>query len=105
MDLRRDDNPGSYPMGLDSVMTTARLPLPEEADAVVVGAGACGLATGYQLAKAGADRVVILDQYEPGSQVSPKAAGLFKLIQSSESLTRVAQLSIEIVQGFAAETG
>lgn len=86
-------------------MTTALLPLPEEADAVVVGAGAFGLATGYQLAKAGAGRVVILDQYEPGSQVSPKAAGLFKLIQSSESLTRVAQLSIEIVQGFAAETG
>jgi glycine/D-amino acid oxidase-like deaminating enzyme len=79
--------------------------LPAEADAVVIGAGAFGLATAYQLARTGAGKVVVLDQYEPGSQVSPKAAGLFKLIQTSEEMTRIAALSNQIVREFKAETG
>jgi glycine/D-amino acid oxidase-like deaminating enzyme len=79
--------------------------LPTQADAVVVGAGAFGFATAYQLVSLGAGSVVLLDQYEPGTQVSPKAAGLFKMIQSSETMTRLALLSRQIVTGFGAETG
>jgi glycine/D-amino acid oxidase-like deaminating enzyme len=76
-----------------------------EAGAVVVGAGAYGFATAYHLAKLGAGRVVLLDQYEPGTQVSAKAAGLFKLAQSTSVMTRLARLSVEIVTAFERETG
>ena len=85
-------------------MTTA-LPFPSEADVVVIGAGALGLATTYALAKAGISNVVLLDQFEPATQASARAAGLFKLLQSSEVKTRLAARSVAIVRGFEAETG
>jgi glycine/D-amino acid oxidase-like deaminating enzyme len=81
-------------------------PLPfTQADAVVIGAGAFGLSVGYQLAELGAGRVVVLDRFAPGSQTSPRAAGLYKLIQADETLTRLAQSSIDIVRGFTEATG
>jgi glycine/D-amino acid oxidase-like deaminating enzyme len=80
-------------------------PVPESADAVVIGAGAFGFATAYQLAKAGLKEVVLLDQFEPGTQVSARAAGLFKLVQASEVKTQLAQRAVAVVTGFAAETG
>jgi glycine/D-amino acid oxidase-like deaminating enzyme len=80
-------------------------PFPTQADAVVIGAGAFGFATGYQLTRLGAGSVVVLDQYEPGTQVSPKAAGLFKMIQASETKTSLARLAREVVTSFHAETG
>jgi glycine/D-amino acid oxidase-like deaminating enzyme len=76
-----------------------------EADTVVIGAGAFGLSAGYQLAARGAGRVVVLDRFAPGTQTSPRAAGLYKLIQADETLTRLAQHSIEVIRGFTAETG
>ena len=82
------------------------VPLPAtEADVVVAGAGAFGLSTAYHLAALGAGRVVVLDRFAPASQTSPRAAGLFKLVQADETLTRLAQLSIRIVTGFEADTG
>src|SRR5262245_14651595 len=50
--------------------------LPDSADAVVVGAGAFGVSAAFHLARAGVKRVVLLDRYAPGSQTSPRAAGL-----------------------------
>jgi glycine/D-amino acid oxidase-like deaminating enzyme len=84
---------------------TDRSPLPASAGAVVIGAGAFGFATAYHLAKAGIKDVVLLDQFEPGTQTSARAAGMFKLIQSSEVKTRLAQKAVEIVTSFEAETG
>jgi glycine/D-amino acid oxidase-like deaminating enzyme len=78
---------------------------PTEADVVVIGAGAFGLSAAYHLASLGAGRVLVLDRYEPASQTSPRAAGLFKLVQADETLTRLAGLSIAIVTGFEAATG
>jgi glycine/D-amino acid oxidase-like deaminating enzyme len=78
---------------------------PNSAGAVVIGAGAFGFATAYHLARAGVKDVVLLDQYEPGTQVSARAAGLFKLIQASEVKTRLAQRATDVVTGFEAETG
>jgi 4-methylaminobutanoate oxidase (formaldehyde-forming) len=83
----------------------AKVDLPSQADAVVIGAGAFGFSVAYQLVRLGAGSVVLLDQYEPGTQVSPKAAGLFKMIQASETKTRLALLSRQIVTTFAQETG
>jgi glycine/D-amino acid oxidase-like deaminating enzyme len=79
--------------------------VPSSAGAVVVGAGAFGFATAYHLAKAGVRDVVLLDQYEPGTQVSARAAGLFKLIQASEVKTRLAQRATQVVHEFEAATG
>ncbi len=76
-----------------------------QADAVVIGAGAFGLSTAYQLATLGAGKVIVLDQFEPASQTSPRAAGLYKFVQADETLTRLAQSSIEIIRGFAGATG
>jgi glycine/D-amino acid oxidase-like deaminating enzyme len=76
-----------------------------QADAVVIGAGAFGLSAAYQLAAHGAGRVVVLDRFAPGSQTSPRAAGLYKLIQADETLTRLAQSSIEVIRGFSKATG
>ena len=76
-----------------------------QADAVIIGAGAFGLSAGYQLAAHGAGRVVVLDRFAPGSQTSPRAAGLYKLIQADETLTRLAQSSIEVIRGFSEATG
>src|SRR6478672_11405258 len=75
------------------------------ADAVVIGAGAFGLSMGYQLAVLGAGAVVVLDRFAPGSQTSPRAAGLYKLVQADETLTRLAQLSIDVIRGFTAASG
>jgi glycine/D-amino acid oxidase-like deaminating enzyme len=81
-------------------------PLPvTQADAVVIGAGAFGLSAGYQVAALGAGRVVVLDRFAPGTQTSPRAAGLYKLIQADETLTRLAQASIEVIRGFSEVTG
>ena len=81
-------------------------PLPiTQADAVVIGAGAFGLSVGYQLAAQGAGQVVVLDRFAPGSQTSPRAAGLYKLIQADETLTRLAQSSIEVIRGFSDASG
>src|SRR5690606_25928910 len=76
-----------------------------EADVVIIGAGAFGLTAAYQLARLGAGRVVVVDQHAPGTQSSARAAGLFKLIQADATLTRLAQLSFEIVAGLTANTG
>jgi glycine/D-amino acid oxidase-like deaminating enzyme len=76
-----------------------------QADAVVIGAGAFGLSAGYQLAAHGVGRVMVLDQFAPGTQTSPRAAGLYKLIQADETLTRLAQSSIEVIRGFSDATG
>ena len=76
-----------------------------QADAVVIGAGAFGLSAGYQLAAHGVGRVVVLDRFAPGTQTSPRAAGLYKLIQADETLTRLAQSSIEVIRGFSDATG
>ena len=79
--------------------------LPRDADAVVIGAGAFGFSVAFQLANLGAGKVVLLDQFEPATQVSPRAAGLFKSVQSSETYSKLSQLAMAIVRGFEAETG
>jgi glycine/D-amino acid oxidase-like deaminating enzyme len=75
------------------------------ADAVVIGAGAFGLATAWNLKHLGVERVVVLDRFAPGSQTSPRAAGLFKLIQADLTRTRVSQLAIDTVCNFERVTG
>src|SRR5215203_2785804 len=82
----------------------SRLPV-TQADAVVIGAGAFGLSTAYQLAAHGVGELVVMDRFAPGSQTSPRAAGLYKLIQADETRTRLAQSSIEVIRGVREAAG
>jgi glycine/D-amino acid oxidase-like deaminating enzyme len=79
--------------------------LPARADVVVVGSGAFGLAIAYQLSRIYFGSIVVLDRFEPASQTSPRAAGLYKLIQASPVKSQLAALSIEIIEGFAEDSG
>ena len=76
-----------------------------EADAVVIGAGAFGCSTAFHLSKLGMKRVAMIDRFEPASQTSPRAAGLFKSIQKTETLSRLAQLSMQKVTSFKDDSG
>lgn len=81
-------------------------PLPvQAADVVVIGAGAFGLSTAYQLSRLNAGKIVVLDRFEPATQTSPRAAGLYKLIQATEPATRLARMSVDIITLFAQESG
>lgn len=79
--------------------------LPSRADVVIIGSGAFGLAAAYQLSRIFSGSIMVLDQFEPASQTSPRAAGLYKLIQASQVKSQLAALSAEIIEGFAEESG
>src|SRR5262249_36676643 len=68
----------------------------QTAAAIVIGAGAFGASTAYHLARRGVD-VVLIDQHAPGSQTSPRAAGL---TSQADSLPVMAQLRREACQAF-----
>src|SRR3954471_13440456 len=77
----------------------------DQADVVVIGAGSFGSSTAYHLAKLGMRNVVLLDRFEPGSQTSPRAAGLTSQVRSTDTLTTLAKRSVEKLEGFQEETG
>ncbi len=76
----------------------------QEADAVVIGAGAFGASTAYHLAKRG-QRVALVDKFEIASQTSPRAAGLTLQCRPDATMTRLAMRSVEKIVHFAEDTG
>lgn len=77
----------------------------EHADVVVIGAGAFGSSVAYHLTKLGTRNVVLLDRFEPGTQTSPRAAGLTSQVRSTDTLTKLAKRSVEKLERFEQETG
>jgi glycine/D-amino acid oxidase-like deaminating enzyme len=75
-----------------------------DADVVVIGAGALGLATAVHCARAGRS-VTVLERLTAGSQASGRAAGLFKSVQADELRTRLARRSITLAATFAEWAG
>jgi glycine/D-amino acid oxidase-like deaminating enzyme len=73
-------------------------------DVIVIGAGAFGCSLAFHLAENG-KRVALVDRFAVASQTSPRAAGLFKQIQSTATRTRLAALSVQKLLNFASETG
>lgn len=72
---------------------------------VVIGAGALGSSTAYHLARKGA-AVTLVDQHAPGSQTSPRAAGLTNTkAVPSEIMARLTHEATETLAAFEAETG
>ncbi|MFM8594375.1 MAG: NAD(P)/FAD-dependent oxidoreductase [Chloroflexota bacterium] len=78
---------------------------PSQVDVVVIGAGAFGYSTALALKLAGVARVVLLDKGDPGDGSSARAAGLFKMVQADEPLTRLTLRSAELVRSFEQRTG
>ena len=72
----------------------------EDADVVVIGAGALGLSTALHCAMAGRS-VAVMERRTAGSQASGRAAGLFKSVQADELRTRLARRSIAKAITFA----
>ena len=73
--------------------------------AIVIGAGALGASTAYHLARRGA-AVTLLDQHAPGSQTSPRAAGLTNTkAASTEIMARLTDEATETLARFEDETG
>jgi glycine/D-amino acid oxidase-like deaminating enzyme len=73
-------------------------------DIVIIGAGALGCSLAYHLGRAG-QRVALMDRVEVASQTSPRAAGLFKHVQSTAARTALAALSARKVINLERETG
>ena len=73
-------------------------------DVIIIGAGAFGCSLAFHLAQKG-KRVALLDRFATASQTSPRAAGLFKQIQSTPTRTRLAVLSVNKLLNFEKETG
>src|SRR5438876_12208546 len=78
---------------------------PQEADAVVIGAGAFGSSIAYHLARLGWRNTVLLDRHDLASQTSPRAAGLSGQLRGSDLMTTLASRSVQKIRSFAADTG
>lgn len=85
-------------------MSDAATPMPDRADAVVIGSGGLGAATAFYLARAGL-RVVMLDKAAIASQTSPRAAGLSGILRSDDTMTQIAADGVRRIEMFEADTG
>lgn len=77
----------------------------DEAQAVVIGAGALGSSVAFHLAKAGWRRVALIERHDVASQTSPRAAGLTAQVRSTDLMTRLAMMAVRKIERFEAETG
>jgi sarcosine oxidase subunit beta len=84
---------------------TARAALPDAADVAIIGGGVMGLALAYNLATAGARRVVVLDAHYLAWGASGRNGGGLRQQWSTEMNIRLMQESLEICAGFAQEMG
>lgn len=78
-------------------------PVPSAADVVVIGGGIMGLSTAYELARAGVERVVLLERDTFGAGSTSKAAGGVRANFSDEINVRLGQRSLETFERFAVD--
>ena len=72
----------------------------DQADVVVIGAGSFGSSIAYHLAKLGMRNVVLLDRFDLARRPRRGAAGLTSQVRSTDTLTRLAQRSVEKLERF-----
>lgn len=77
--------------------------LPGAADVVIVGGGVIGLSTAYHLARAGVERVVLLERDAFGAGSTCKAAGGVRANFSDEVNVALGLRSLETFETFSAE--
>ena len=86
-------------------MTAAPRPLPPAASVVVVGGGVVGLATAYELARAGVRDVVLLDRDALGAGSTCRAAGGVRAMFSDPVNITLGARSLETFRDFPARFG
>jgi sarcosine oxidase subunit beta len=79
--------------------------LPATASAVIIGGGAMGVSTAYELARAGVSGVVLLDKGPLGSGSTSKAAGGVRAQFSDRVNIELAVRSLETFENFPARFG
>ena len=83
----------------------ARAPLPAAVDIAIVGGGIMGLAIAYNLARAGLNRVAVLESSYLASGASGRNGGGLRQQWSTEMNIRLMQESMSICESFAADMG
>ncbi len=86
-------------------MTAPSRPLPPAARVVVIGGGVTGLATAYELARAGVRDVVLLDRDAFGAGSTSKAAGGVRAMFSDPVNITLGARSLETFRDFPARFG
>ncbi|HJX44456.1 MAG TPA: FAD-binding oxidoreductase [Geodermatophilus sp.] len=86
-------------------MTAPSRPLPPTASVVVIGGGVTGLATAYELARAGLRDVVLLDRDALGAGSTCKAAGGVRAMFSDPVNITLGARSLETFRDFPARFG
>ena len=84
---------------------SARQPLPERADVVVIGGGIIGMSTLYHLAKRGVDNAVLLERKRIGCGTTWHAAGIVGQLRDSGSQTEQGIYTTRLFQTLEEETG
>ncbi len=79
--------------------------LPTHARIVVIGGGAIGTSVAYQLAKAGARDVLLVEKAQLTHGCTWHAAGLVGQLRTKANLTRLMQNSVAVFDKLEAETG
>ncbi len=80
-------------------------PLPERAQAVVVGGGIVGCSIAYHLARRGITDVLLLEQNTLTGGTTWHAAGLVSKLKSGHALTRLAAYTADLYEELEDETG
>lgn len=79
--------------------------LPAQADVVIIGGGVMGVSAAYHLARAGVERVVLLERDELGEGSTAKSAGGVRALFSDEINIALGLRSLETLEQFGAEFG
>ena len=77
----------------------------QDADVVVIGAGALGASTAFHLARKGNLRVALVERHAVASQTSPRAAGLTSKARGTALMMRLADLAVRKIERFGDATG
>jgi glycine/D-amino acid oxidase-like deaminating enzyme len=104
-------HPGGVPSPAEQLLDapanrpdTVEAQMIDEAEAVVIGAGAFGASIAFHLAQRGR-RVALVERHGLASQTSPRAAGLTQQIRADALMTEIAMRSVTKIVQFTAETG
>ena len=81
------------------------MPLPTQAQVIIVGGGIAGCSTAYHLAKLGITDVLLLEQGRLTSGTTWHAAGLVGQMRPNRNMTRMSKYGIELYSSLEAETG
>src|SRR3954452_11563 len=76
----------------------------EQADVVVIGAGAFGASVAFHLARSQNRRVALIERHAGASQTSPRAAGLPSKARGPALLMRLADMAVRKIERFPPET-